>query len=98
MKLSEKDHKELMSVIEEYNDKISKSFTDYYYLLAYVTTGADHCIMFGDTVIWNNHGSFGERKYNEASDKYEPFRSLIKRKIDELCQMHNRVNKIINRK
>jgi hypothetical protein len=98
MKMSEKDFKELMTVIEEYNAKISESFTDYYYLLAYVTTGTEHVIMFGETVIWNSEGTFGERKYNENTDKYETFRSLIKRKMNEQFEFHKKINKIINRK
>ena len=98
MKLTEKEHQELMSVIQEYNAKICDYFNDYYYLLAYITTGTGHCIMYGDIVIWDSNGNFGERKYNENTDKYETFRSLIKRKINELCEHTKSVNKLINRK
>lgn len=97
MKLTEKELNEILTVITEYNGKISENSFDTYQLISYSTTGDIHVISYGNEVLWSSEG-FGERRYNETTDKYEPFRSLIKRELNNLIERHKKVNKLINRK
>lgn len=97
MKLTEKELNEILTVITEYNAKIAKNSFNNYQLISYSTTGEDHVIGYGNEILWSS-GGFGERRYNENTDKYESFRSLIKRELNNLIERHKKVNKLINRK
>lgn len=100
MKITEKDRQEIIQVIEEYNAKIDKSrirFNSGNYMLALVDAGiAGWGIGIGEINLYNSNDN--DRQYNENTNKYEPWRSYIKRKIQELTNYQNAINKLINRK
>jgi hypothetical protein len=100
MQITEKDRQEIMQVIEEYNAKIDKSriwFNSENYMLSLVEAGiAGWCISIGEINLYNSNDN--DREYNENTDKYEPWRKYIKRKIQELTDYQKAINKLINRK
>jgi len=100
MQITEKDRQEIIEVINKYNAKIEESgilYNSEYYLLSFIDAGVSGCgISLGEIHIFNSHDN--DRKYNENTDKYEPWRKYIKRKIQELTDYQKAINKLINRK
>jgi hypothetical protein len=97
--MTEKDKQEIIQIITEYNNKIEERnnyFNGTCYLLSFIDAGSYSAITIGEINIYNSNDN--DRKYNENTDKYEPWRTYIKRKIQELTDYQKAINKLINRR